>query len=289
VPLWASLVLGALPVGRFGDGDLRGRLLPPLVAGEMILTAALTEPGTDAERPLTTARRDGDGWVLDGSKTCVAAGTVADAALVPARTGDDTIGVFVVDPAAPGVTRTELTSTTGVPEARLDFAGVRVGSADVVGDPNGGRAVIEWLLPRATTGLCALMAGTCRQAVSLTAGYAVSRQQFGRAIATFQAVGQRAADAYVDAEAVELTARQAAWLLADERLADQQVAIAKYWAAEGGQRVVHAAQHIHGGVGVDRTYPLHRYFLAAKQLELTLGGATQSLLRLGGIMAAEPV
>jgi alkylation response protein AidB-like acyl-CoA dehydrogenase len=289
VPLWASLVLGGLPIGRFGREGLRRRLLPPLVAGEAILTAALVELGTDPDRPLTTARADGDGWVLDGSKTCVPAGTVADVVLVPARTGDEAIGVFVVEPSAPGVTRTRLATTTGLPEARLEFAGVRVGAADVVGDPAGGREVLDWLLPRAITGLCALMAGTCRQAVDLTAGYAVSRQQFGRAIATFQAVGQRAADAYIDAEAVELTARQAAWLLADERLADQQVAIAKYWAAEGGQRVVHAAQHIHGGVGVDRTYPLHRYFLAAKQMELTLGGATPSLLRLGGLMASEPV
>ena len=67
------------------------------------------------------------------------------------------------------------------------------------------------------------------------------------------------------------------------------MAIAKFWAADGGQRVVHAAQHIHGGIGVDRTYPLHRFFLNAKQYELTLGGATQSLLRLGSLMAAEAV
>jgi alkylation response protein AidB-like acyl-CoA dehydrogenase len=105
-------------------------------------------------------------------------------------------------------------------------------------------------------------------------------------IASFQAVGQRAADAYIDAEAVELTSRQAAWRLAEDRPADEQVAIAKFWAAEGGQRVVHAAQHLHGGVGVDRSYPLHRYFLAAKQLELTLGGATTSLVRLGALIAA---
>ena len=203
--------------------------------------------------------------------------------------GGDQIGVFVVDPAADGVTVTPLQTTTGIPEARLDLAGVRVGTGDVVGDPVGGREVIEWLLPRASAGLCALMAGTCREAVRLTAAYAATRQQFGRYIATFQAVGQRAADAYIDAEAVALTARQAAWRLATDRPADEQVAIAKFWAADGGQRVVHAAQHIHGGVGVDRSYPLHRYFLAAKQIELTLGGATPTLVHLGTLMADEVV
>jgi 3-oxocholest-4-en-26-oyl-CoA dehydrogenase beta subunit len=73
--------------------------------------------------------------------------------------------------------------------------------------------------------------------------------------------------------------------VASDLSGEEQVAIAKFWAADGGQRVVHAAQHIHGGVGVDRRYPLHRYFLAAKQLELTLGGATANLLQLGAIMA----
>ena len=85
--------------------------------------------------------------------------------------------------------------------------------------------------------------------------------QFDKPIATFQAVGQRAADAYVDTEAIRLTAWQAASRLASGLPAASEVAVAKYWAAEGGQRVVHAASHLHGGVGVDRDYPLHRYFL----------------------------
>ena len=93
------------------------------------------------------------------------------------------------------------------------------------------------------------------------AEYTKTREQFGKPIATFQAVGQRAADAYVDAEAVRLTAWQAAWRLSEGLPADDELATAKYWAAEGGQRVVHAAVHLHGGVGVDRDYPLHRYFL----------------------------
>jgi alkylation response protein AidB-like acyl-CoA dehydrogenase len=121
----------------------------------------------------------------------------------------------------------------------------------------------------------------------MTAEYTKTREQFGRPIATFQAVGQRAADAYIDTEAVRLTALQAAWRISAGLPAEAEVAIAKFWAADGGQRVVHAAQHLHGGMGVDRDYPVHRYFLWAKHLELTLGGATHQLLRLGDILAGE--
>ena len=113
------------------------------------------------------------------------------------------------------------------------------------------------------------------------AEYTKTREQFGKPIATFQAVGQRAADAYVDAEAIRLTAWQAAWRIAEGLPADKEIAVAKFWAADGGQRVVHAAVHLHGGVGVDREYPLHRFFLNTKHIELTLGGATDQLLRLG--------
>ena len=108
----------------------------------------------------------------------------------------------------------------------------------------------------------------------MTAEYTKTREQFDRPIATFQAVGQRAADAYIDTEGVRLTAWQAIWRLSEDLPATTEVAVAKFWAAEGGQRVVHAAQHLHGGMGVDRDYPLHRYFLWAKWLELSLGGAT---------------
>ena len=124
----------------------------------------------------------------------------------------------------------------------------------------------------------------------MTAEYTKTREQFDRPIATFQAVGQRAADAYIDTEAVRLTALAGGVAPRGRACpATAEVAIAKFWAAEGGQRVVHAAQHLHGGIGVDRDYPLHRYFLWAKQLELTLGGATPQLLKLGAILAAEPV
>jgi alkylation response protein AidB-like acyl-CoA dehydrogenase len=289
VPIWASVLLAGMPVARFGSETLKGRLLPRIASGALVASAALIEPGTEVDHPLTTARRSDGGWRIDGSKVCVPAGTIAGAVLVPARVGEQRIGVFVVDPGAAGVTTTRLETTTGIPEARLDFNGVEVSDDDALGSPQAGREIVSWLGLHATSGLCSLMAGTCQAALRLTASHAVSRKQFDRAIATFQAVGQRAADAYVDSEAVTLTARQAAWRLAQGLPAEEQVAIAKFWAADGGQRVVHAAQHIHGGIGVDRSYPLHRYFLAAKQYELTLGGATANLLRLGAIMADQVV
>lgn len=287
-PLWAALVLGGLPIAEFGTEAQKDRYLRPLVAGELILTSALIEAGTEPERPQTTARAIDGGWILDGTKICVPAGTVAGAVLVPARVADG-VGVFIVPTGAEGLSVTAQMTTADDVEGHLELHGVRVGADDVLGDPQGGEEILSWLRLRATSGLCSLMAGTCQAALKLTAGYAITRKQFDRPIASFQAVGQRAADAYVDTEAVAITARQAAWRLAAGLPAAEQVAIAKFWAADGGQRAVHAAQHIHGGIGVDRTYPLHRYFLAAKKIELTLGGATANLLRLGAIMAAEAV
>jgi len=101
-------------------------------------------------------------------------------------------------------------------------------------------------------------------------------------------VGHRLADAYVDVEGMRLTTLQAAWLLDSGLPAGTEVAVAKWWAAEGGHRVAHAAQHVHGGVGVDVEYPLARYFRWSKALEMTLGPATTQSLRLGAHLAAEP-
>jgi alkylation response protein AidB-like acyl-CoA dehydrogenase len=287
VPFVAAAVLGAGPIARFGDAEQRRRWLEPFVAGDQILTAALVEPGGDPAGPHTTATRQGDGWRLDGMKSFVPAGMLAHAIVVSART-DDGIGLFVVDPAASGVTRRPQEATSRQIEAELELAGVAMAPGDVLVSGPDGSDALRWLLEHAEAALCMQVAGACDAAVKLTAQYTTQREQFGKPIATFQAVGQRAADAYIDAEAVRLTAWQAVWRLAEHLPATSEVAVAKYWADEGAQRVVHAAQHLHGGMGVDRDYPLHRYYLLTKHLALTLGGATTSLLRLGEILATEP-
>jgi alkylation response protein AidB-like acyl-CoA dehydrogenase len=119
----------------------------------------------------------------------------------------------------------------------------------------------------------------------MTAQYTASRKQFDKPIATFQAVAQRAADAYIDLEAMRLSAQQAIWRLASGRDADRELAIAKFWAAEGGHRVCYAAQHLHGGIGVDTDYPLHHYYLKSRHIELTLGGSHTHLMSLGERLA----
>ncbi len=300
VPVVETMVYGAEPIARFGTDAQRKAWLPGVASGETILTAAMAElvgevilPG--GTEPATTATAQPDGtWLLSGTKACVPAALVADAMVVPATcmAADGAVSglaAFIVDTGADGVTLTPQTTTTGRPEAIVELDGVRVGADRLLGEDADGAAVITLITEFATTALCVQEAGACASALDLTAEYTKTRVQFDKPIATFQAVGQRAADAYVDTEAIRLTAWQAASRLAAGLPAAAEVAVAKYWAAEGGQRVVHAATHLHGGVGVDRDYPLHRYFLLTRQIELTLGGANESLRRLGRLLAEEPV
>ncbi|HUI04317.1 MAG TPA: acyl-CoA dehydrogenase family protein [Acidimicrobiales bacterium] len=287
VPVVASTVLGAGPIARFGDDRQRRRWLEPMVAGDVVLSAALVEHGGDPARPRLAATRDGGRWRLEGAKSFVPAGMTAGALVVSAR-ADDGVGLFVVDAGAAGLGRVPQEATSRQIEAEVTFDGVTVADDDVLVAGAAGDDALRWLLEHAEAALCVQVAAACDAAVKLTAQYTSQREQFGKPIATFQAVGQRAADAYIDAEAVRLTAWQAVWRLSEGLPATAEVAVAKYWADEGAQRVVHAAQHLHGGMGVDRDYPLHRYYLLVKHLALTLGGATTSLRRLGDVLASEP-
>lgn len=285
VPYLATVVGGAMAIDAFGSAAQRQRLLPNVCGGSLLLAPTTIEAGNELAvlPPRTTARRDGGGWRLDGEKRLVAAAHVADVLLVPAQTADDACGVFLVDPRAPGVTLERVESTTFEPLSTVRLAGA---AGEPLGDPQGGAEIVAWMMRRLTAGLCATQTGVCAEALRLTAAHVSEREQFGQKIATFQAVAQRAADAYIDTEAITLTARQAAWRLGAGLDADEALDTAKYWAAEGGFRVAHAAQHLHGGIGVDTDYGLFRYFRRTRQIELTLGGAAVHLTQLGDRIAA---
>lgn len=287
VPLLATSVLGAAPIAEFGSDEQRERWLAPVVSDAAILTAALVESGSSApDMPRTIARREAGAWRLDGEKVCVPAGLLARHILVPAATGSG-VGVFVVDAAAEGVELERQVVTSGEPQARLLLTGARVADGDLLGDADGGAAIVRWLLLRASLALAAIQVGVCEAALTHTARYVSERKQFGRPIATFQGVALRAADAWIDVECQRATVLQAAWRLSAGRPAEAEVAAAKWWAATAGMRVVHTAQHLHGGIGSDMEYPIHRYFLWAKQNELLFGGASQQLALLGARLVSD--
>ena len=291
VPYLATIVAAAMPLAHFGSDEQRQRFLPSVIDGSATLSLALYEPD-DVDVPVLPATRatpEGSGWRLDGEKSLVVGANRAAVMLVPARTGETTSAVFLVDPKAVGVSLQRETAVTGEPQWGVQLDGVLVDADDRLGEADQGKEIVDWTSARWAAAICATQTGVCEEALAITAKYVSEREQFGSKLGTFQAVGQRVADAYIDTEAIRLTAIQAIWRLSEGLEADDELMTAKFWAADGGQRVVHAAQHLHGGIGVDLDYPIHRYFRWAKVLELTLGGATASLQRLGKSLATNPV
>lgn len=288
VPLWPTLVLGAPALAEFGTTAQREAWLPGIAAGDVFLTAALAEPGANdpLHTSVTAAPADGRGdnggtWRLDGAKPSVPAAHVADRVLVPAVVPDGTTALFLVDPAASGVERTVGETTDRSLVAHLAFTGAP--AARLGEGPETARA-LSWTVERAFVGLAALQVGVAEAAVRMAADYTSQRHQFGKPLSTFQGVALKAADAYIDTEAMRVTLWQAAWRLTAGLDATREVMVAKWWASEGGQRAVHITQHLHGGMGADVDYPVHRYFLWGKQIEDTLGGASAQLARLGATL-----
>ncbi|MGH3452184.1 MAG: acyl-CoA dehydrogenase family protein [Haloechinothrix sp.] len=287
-PYLTSVVAAAAAIAEFGGDQHVERWALPVLRGDTTLTVAVADEGSD---PGFTAERTAGGWRLSGALTAVPAGTFADGFLCEVCTSDgavssDRAGLFVVGRAADGVSVTEQRVVDRTDAALVELDDVVVGDDALLGSPGGGAT--GWVRQRTTVGWCALQLGIVERALEMTGEYARDRRQFDKPIGSFQAVRQRVADAYLDVEAVRLTLWQAAWKLAEGLPADAEVATAKFWAAQAGHRVAHAAVHIHGGVGIDTDYPLHRYFVAAKRAEFALGGATAHLRKLGTVLAGEP-
>jgi 3-oxocholest-4-en-26-oyl-CoA dehydrogenase beta subunit len=280
VPYLESVVLAAGALARFGSTELQQDWGVPAVSGQKILAVALN--GEMGDGPVQAAR-SGDGYRLSGTRTQVGYGPVADGFLVPAETDSGT-AVFLVAASDPGVSVTALETTGLGSVGQLHLDGVEVGRQRIVG----GEDVVSWIGTLEVLGRTAFQLGVLDRGLQLTAEYARTREQFDRPIGSFQAVGQRLADGYIDVKGLRLTLTQAAWRLSEDLPADTEVATAAFWAADAGHRVAHTIVHIHGGVGIDTDHPVHRYFLAAKQTEFALGGATAALRKIGRELAETP-
>jgi alkylation response protein AidB-like acyl-CoA dehydrogenase len=268
VPALATLALGALPVARLGTAAQRAELLPGVADGDVILTAGWREPGGTVS---TTA----ENGKINGVKVGVPYAAQAHRILVTTQTG-----VFLVDPAADGVTLTPSFTSHGHPESRLVLD-----NADAEQLGTGPAQVLE---DHAAAAYCAAGTGVLAEALRITTEHVRTREQFGRPLAAFQAVAGQVADVYITSKALELATASASWQLSTGRDARAHLGVAGYWLAEHGVRALHTCQHLHGGLGVDVTYPLHRYFAWARYLAHSLGGAghqVETLGTLGGEVA----
>ena len=278
VPVLPTLVEAALPIAAFGTEAQKKSWLPAVASGDAILTAALAEgPGAGV-----TARKNGAGYRLTGRRPLVHAAHVAKCIVVPAKLGGSD-ALFLVDPKAAGVSLENAETTDEQIRSHLTL---KDASAEALGDVARGEEALRWTLDRALLALCAMQVGVAERALQITARYVTERKQFDRPVGSFQAVHTRAADAYVDLQAMRLTSWRALHLLEQGDDATDELAIAKFWASEGGARITYAKQHLHGGIGVDVDYPVHRYYLWARQIGVHLGTGSAQLAKLGERLAA---
>jgi alkylation response protein AidB-like acyl-CoA dehydrogenase len=184
-------------------------------------------------------------------------------------------GVFVVDPAGNGITLTRTTTSTGWPEYTVTLRDSPVTDGDLLTVDV--RAVERF----AYAGAAAVADGVIAGALELTAGHVGTREQFGRPLAAFQAVAVQVADIYITARTMNLAALSANWRLAADLDADGDVDLAAYWLAAEVPPSVQSCHHLHGGLGVDITYPLHRYYSQSKDLARFVGGAELQLDSIG--------
>ena len=287
IPALPTLVSAGLPLAEFGTSEQKNRFLAGIAQGRVIIAAALVDLGSrNLLEPSAVAKPRGHGWLVTGRFSNVGYANLADRIVVPACTNDGAALVFLVDPKAKGVRLGDQRGTNGQPLWLLELDDAAVSSDDVLGTIGNGAQVLRHLIDRTSLGICAIELGIAEQALFMTAQYSGERKQFGVPIGTFQGVTQRVGDAYIDVQAMKSSMWQACWRLDRGLDADKELAVAKFWASEAGARVVAAAQHVHGGMGFDRDYPLYRYFMTSKLLEFTLGGAHESLARLAKLITA---
>jgi hypothetical protein len=259
VPALATLALGVLPIVALGSPDQQRALLPEVADGRILTAALRAAPGT---------RTRYDGGAVHATFVGVPYAAAAHRVLVPVEGG-----LAVIDPHAAGVRITRTPTSTGAPEYTLELDGAA--AVDLLaGDPT--------VLDRyAVAGAIAVADGVIAGALALTAVHVRTREQFGKPLATFQAVAAQIADVYVTARTVTLAALSVNWRLGHGLDASDDVAVAAYWLAAEVPPALQTCHHLHGGLGVDTTYPLHRYYSQAKDLARLVGGAAARLEQIG--------
>lgn len=294
VPAVASLAGAAMVLTKYGSDTQQQQWLPAVASGESLLTVAFSEAmnSSDLTPHSMQATPADNGYILTGTKHYVPYAQHADGIIVSAKLSDNENILVVVEPGQAGVSFTAENTTTAEPQSALNLSAVNVPSSQVITQGNAADDAIQYGVNCLVTAYCSVQTGASDAALRMTAKYTSERKQFNTVIASFQAVAQRAADGYIDVECLRLCSQQAACLLSDkpadldaQRAINDAVTMAKIWAGDTGHRISYTAQHLHGGTGVDREYPLWRFCLLLRQMEFSMGSSQQHLTDLGDRIA----
>ncbi len=288
VPGISALATASLPMLPYIEQPAVHEALAALSSGAGILTCALAEPGISGNGiAQAVVEAEGDHYYLSGEKSRVPAGLQASHCWTVAKQGEEQ-GIYLFSCEDAGVTRRRQLTTSG--EALACMTLDRVKAVKVVS----GEQVTEVLSAAAIyqrTASAAVATGLCEGMLALASEHCSQRKQFGRALGSFQAVAHQLADCYIDKECLRTASEQVSAQLGQNNQGSAEGAslVAAYWTTEALHRVSHRCQHVHGGTGVDRDYPLYRYCLQARQIEMDLGGQSNVLAALGEGIAAQRV
>jgi len=285
VPLIQTLVECAMPLGRSDNTALKEQVLPGVVSGDSILSPVRPAYGyvvTDALR----ATASGDGWTVDGVSGLVPYASVANGFVVLAPTADGDLVMFYCASDADGITVTAQLTTSGELAGHVTFDAHAVSMEQVIATGDAARDLAEKQKQDTCIALAALQVGVLSEGLNRTAEYVSQRKQFGRPLGAFQAVSQQAANAYMSIESL----RGVYWRALDDIEHGQDAAlsarVAKFWVGEAGHIAAHTILHLHGGIGQDIGYPVHRYFLWGKHNERYLGTPEELAVDVGTLIAA---
>ena len=276
--LSGCLVDVAQTIQKFNNKESCNKILTSIIAGEIYTSAILEPSNQDPENPETTAKIEDDQLIITGTKYLSEITSIAKSILISANSNK---GVLLILVDTDQVKLTELSSTANSPLFKVELDSVKVNKESIIHEQGRGLEALRYLIQLNMVMRSYIALGVTEKMTSLIAGYSSEREQFGRVIGTFQAVSHRAADCFIDLECLRLVNQQASINLNTNLDCENDALISKIWAGDACHKISYSAQHLHGGMGVDKDYVLWRYCLLAKECELINGSASQNIDRLG--------
>ena len=276
--LSGCLVDVAQTIQKFGNEKSCKDILGSIIAGEIYTSAILEPSNQDPENPITTAKIENDQLIISGTKYLSEISSMAKSILISVNSSE---GVLLVLVESDKVQLTELSSTANSPLFKVELDSVRISRESIIHEQGRGLEALRYLIQINMVMRSYIALGITEKMTSLVAGYTSEREQFGRVIGTFQAVSHRAADCFIELECLRLVNQQASINLNTNLDCENNALVSKIWAGNACHKISYSAQHLHGGMGVDKDYVLWRYCLLAKECELINGSASQNIDRLG--------